>query len=81
MEKGAGPSELVPVMVESVCQSRIDMTYLITYLFIVGTVIPEEWELGIIGKGKGDASETGIYTGLKLTAIILEKVEVDNRSI
>ena len=50
MEKGAGPSELVPVMVESVCQSRIDMTYLITYLLIVGTVIPEEWELGIIGK-------------------------------
>ena len=46
-------------------------------MLIVDRVTPEEWQLGIVGKGKGDASETEVYTRLKLTDILLETAEVD----
>ena len=40
------------------------------------SVILEEWELGIIGNGKGDALETRNYKGLKLTDMILELLKL-----
>ena len=75
--KAAGPSGVVPKMVNVAGEAGVDVITCLVNQIIVG-VIPERWNPGTIlecYKGKEDYFKKRNYKGLKLTDLLLKITE------